>query len=85
MNETTIGIIAGILTSTSVIPQLVKTIKEKKAEDISPVMFIVLFCGTSLWAYYGVLREDWPIIITNAFSTLLTTVMLFLKFRYRKS
>lgn len=84
MKETIVGLIAGILTSTSVLPQLIKTVREKKAEDISPIMFLVLFSGTSLWTYYGVLRDDLPIIITNAFSTLLTTVMLFLKFKYSK-
>ena len=82
INETLIGIVAGILTSTSVVPQLVKTIKEKKAEDISPVMFMVLFAGTSLWAYYGVLKEDLPIIITNTFSSLITVIMLILKFKF---
>jgi MtN3 and saliva related transmembrane protein len=30
-----IGIAAGICTATSLIPQVVKTIKEKKAEDVS--------------------------------------------------
>jgi len=82
INETLIGIVAGTLTSTSVIPQLVKTIKEKKAEDVSPVMFFVLLAGTSIWTYYGVLKEDMPIIITNTFSSLITVIMLFLKFKF---
>ncbi|MDF3078711.1 MAG: hypothetical protein K0S09_2600 [Sphingobacteriaceae bacterium] len=83
MKETIIGIVAGVLTSTSAIPQLVKTFKERKADEISTVMFLVLCIGTSLWAYYGVLREDWPIIITNAFSSLISITMLILKFKFR--
>lgn len=82
INETLVGIVAGIFTSTSVIPQLVKTIKERKAEDVSPFMFIILLTGTSIWTYYGVLKNDLPIIITNAFSSLVTIMMLFLKFRF---
>lgn len=82
INETLIGIVAGIFTSTSVIPQLVKTVREKKAEDVSPLMFLILLTGTSIWTYYGILKEDLPIIITNAFSSLVTIVMLFLKFRF---
>ena len=84
MNETVIGIVAGVLTSTSAIPQLIKTFRERKADEISTVMFLVLFSGTSLWAYYGVLREDWPIIVTNSFSSLVSALMLFLKFRFSK-
>lgn len=82
INETLVGIVAGIFTSTSVIPQLVKTIKERKAEDVSPFMFIILLTGTSIWTYYGVLKNDLPIIITNAFSSLVTIMMLFLKFKF---
>ena len=77
-----IGLTAGILTSCSLLPQLIKTIKMKAAEDISAGMFILLMAGTGLWTYYGVLREDLPLIITNAFSFTLNTTMLILNYRY---
>lgn len=82
INETLIGIVAGACTSTAVIPQLVKTIKEKKAEDVSPLMFFILLTGTSIWTYYGFLKDDLPIIVTNIFSSLVTITMLFMKFRF---
>lgn len=77
-----LGIVAGILTSCSLLPQLIKTIKLRKAEDVSPFMFILLLGGTGLWAYYGILREDFPIIATNAFSFSLNIVMLVLKIKF---
>lgn len=79
-----IGIAAGILTATSLIPQLIKIVKEKKADDVSPLMLIILMAGLGLWATYGILKEDWPIIITNAFSFLLNTVVLFLRYKYSR-
>lgn len=79
-----IGIMAGICTSVSLLPQLIKIIKEKKVEDLSPFMLLILFTGLSLWVYYGVLREDWPIIITNSFSVLINGIMIVLLFRYKK-
>lgn len=79
-----IGIAAGVLTATSLIPQLIKIIKEKKADDVSPMMLIILMGGLGLWTAYGIMKEDWPIIITNAFSFLLNTVVLFLRYRYSK-
>ncbi|HEY1007219.1 MAG TPA: SemiSWEET transporter [Sphingobacteriaceae bacterium] len=78
-----IGLTAGILTSCSLLPQLIKTLRLKEAEHISPGMFILLMAGTGLWTYYGVLREDLPLIITNAFSFSLNCTMLFLNIRYR--
>jgi MtN3 and saliva related transmembrane protein len=78
-----IGLTAGILTSCSLLPQLVKTLKLKETGDMSPGMFVLLMAGTGLWTYYGVLREDLPLIITNAFSFSLNTTMLFLNIRYK--
>ncbi|MDB5120285.1 MAG: hypothetical protein JWN56_1503 [Sphingobacteriales bacterium] len=77
-----IGIVAGVLTSTSMLPQVYKTIKEKNAENISPFMIIILMIGTGTWIYYGVLRDDIPIIATNAFSTLVSCVMLICKVKF---
>jgi MtN3 and saliva related transmembrane protein len=83
MNTTQwIGIAAGVLTSVSMLPQLIKIIKEKKADDVSIVMLSVLISGLALWAVYGFMREDWPIIITNLFSFLLNCVVLFFRIRY---
>ncbi|WP_231426851.1 MULTISPECIES: SemiSWEET family sugar transporter [Pedobacter] len=79
-----IGICAGILTATAVIPQIIKTLRTKKSENISPFMFLVLLSGNGLWLYYGFLIMDWPIIITNAFSFSMDILMLILKYIYRK-
>ena len=78
------GIVAGILTSVSSIPQLVKIFKEKEVEDLSIGMILFLICGIGTWIYYGILRNDWPIIITNLFSLLVNlTFLIFYKF-YKK-
>lgn len=80
-----IGLFAGICTSSSLLPQLIKTIKEKKAEDISKGMLFILMVGVGTWVVYGVLREDMPIILTNSFSMLLNIIMLFLRFKYSRN
>ena len=78
-----IGIVAGICTSSAVIPQLVTTIKKKKASEVSTLMFVVLLTGNALWVYYGIDKKDVPIIATNIFTICLNVVMLFLKFKYK--
>ena len=84
MGTETIGLIAGILTATSLLPQLIKTLRERQSEGISSFIFIMLMAGNGLWAYYGILRDDFPIIITNSFSFVMNVVMLILKIRYSK-
>jgi MtN3 and saliva related transmembrane protein len=79
-----IGLAAGVLTSTSLVPQVVKTIKEKKAEDVSLLMLVVLGMGIALWIVYGVKKNDLPIIATNAFSLLVNITMVILGMKYKK-
>jgi MtN3 and saliva related transmembrane protein len=81
---TVIGLIAGVLSALSMLPQVIKTLKEKKAENVSPVMLIVLIAGLALWIFYGTLKHDLPIMLTNGFSLLLNLCMLFLKWKYGK-
>ena len=78
-----LGLVAGIFTSASLVPQLVKTIKEKKAQDVSVFMFIVLLAGNGLWIYYGLEKEDIAIITTNMLSIGLNIAMLICKFKYK--
>jgi MtN3 and saliva related transmembrane protein len=84
MNWTQIvGLFAGICTSSSLLPQLFKTVKEKKADDISKWMLFVLMTGVATWIVYGILRDDLPIIITNSFSLLLNILMIILRIKYK--
>ncbi len=79
-----VGIVAGIFTSNSLMPQLIKTFKTKTAEEISLVMLITLMLGIGLWIFYGILRKDLPIIITNGFSFMLNIILIVLRVKYKK-
>ena len=79
-----IGIVAGVLTAVSMLPQLLKILKEKKAESVSVWMLVILLLGLGLWTTYGILKKDWPIIATNAFSFLLNLVLMFFRYKYRE-
>ena len=82
-NSIYIGIIAGILTSVSLLPQLIKIIREKNAEAISYMMLIVLMLGISGWIYYGYLKSDLPIIVTNSFSLLVNILIIIFTIKYK--
>ncbi len=78
-----IGITAGVLTATSLMPPLVKLIRDKKPEQVPLGMLSVLLVGLSLWIYYGILKDDWPLIITNCFSVMQNLTMIFLRHKYK--
>jgi len=84
INNEIIGLIAGVLTAASMLPQLIKTIRTKEVEELSIYIFILLLAGTALWTYYGVLKKDLPLITTNAFSFVINAAMITLKILYSK-
>lgn len=83
-NVTLTGIAASIFTAASLLPQLTKVIKEKKAEDVSLWMLLVLFVGLGLWVYYGFLKNDMIIIISNLFSFIVNILLAGFAIKYKK-
>jgi MtN3 and saliva related transmembrane protein len=85
MNEFSlyIGIGAGVCTALSLLPQLFKIIKDKKADDISYFMLFILLAGLGGWIWYGILKNDYPIIITNVFSFLANLLIIAFSIKYK--
>ena len=81
--ETIIGIAASSCTAVSLIPQLAKILKEKKAENVSLLMLLVLFIGLGLWVYYGILKHDLIIIISNSFSFVMNILLTIFSLKYK--
>ena len=79
-----LGFAAAFCTTIAVVPQLYKTLKEKDVEDISLPMFLVLTSGLLMWAIYGTIKGDLPIIVANGVSFTLNSIMIFLYFIYRE-
>lgn len=83
MDTTTlVGLAAGIFTTISFLPQVIKAWKTKSTKDISIGMYIVLGLGLLLWVIYGLGINSTPIILTNAIGLLLTLLVLLLKIKY---
>ncbi|WP_091391357.1 SemiSWEET family sugar transporter [Flavobacterium noncentrifugens] len=81
---TIIGLGAALMTTISNIPQAYKIIKTKETNAVSAWSNIVLFIGLVVWVVYGFLRNDWPIIISNLISAIITAIVIFLKLTSKK-
>jgi MtN3 and saliva related transmembrane protein len=82
---TIIGLGASICTATASIPQLIKIVKCKKANDISIVMLLVLITGLGLWVLYGFLKKDIILMTANAIPFIINILILMFSFRYKNS
>ena len=77
-----IGTIAAVLTTLSFLPQVIKTYKEKNAENLSMLMLVVFFLGVLLWLVYGIVKHSLPLIIANIITGILTVVLIYFKVLY---
>ena len=80
---TYLGLLAGTLTTIAFFPQVIKTWKTKKTEDISLVMFLILCLGIFLWLVYGLIIKDLPLILANGITFLFASIILIFKIKYK--
>jgi MtN3 and saliva related transmembrane protein len=78
-----IGLVAGGLTTTAFLPQVIKTWKSKSAKDLSLGMFLLFSLGVALWLVYGIMVQDVPVIAANLLTLMLASTILFFKFRFK--
>lgn len=83
-DNTTLGFVAAILTTASLLPQTLQTIRTKKTRDISLYTYLALVAGMGMWVIYGVMLQQAPIIAANIVSLLFALPILYLKLRQKK-
>jgi MtN3 and saliva related transmembrane protein len=66
----------------STVPQIRKSLRTRKTDDVSKWLIISLITGLSLWVIYGILKGDIVITIANAIGVTLNIILLALKLRY---
>ena len=78
------GYFAAILTTLAFVPQLIKTLKTKKADDVSLTTLIMFLTGVAAWIIYGIQISSKPILIANTITFLLNFLILVFKLIYSK-
>jgi len=78
-----IGFVAGTLTTLSFVPQVLKTARTRRCDDVSLGMLLAFTAGISLWLVYGLYLHSLPIILANAVTLVLTGAMIVMKVRFR--
>ena len=78
------GYFAAILTTIAFLPQLIKTLKTKKADDVSLVTLIMFISGVGFWIIYGYKISSFPILLANIITFILNFLILISKIYYAK-
>ena len=78
------GYLAAVLTTLAFLPQLIKTLKTRKAEDVSLITLIMFLTGVLSWIIYGYKISSFPILIANIITFILNLLILIFKITFSK-
>ena len=76
-----LGIVAGLCTTGSFLPQVLKTWREGETGAISTRMYVIISVAFVLWLGYGLAIGSWPMVVFNLLNLGLGGVILVLKLR----
>ncbi|WP_372622131.1 SemiSWEET family sugar transporter [Falsiroseomonas sp.] len=76
-----IGGIAGVLTTSAFVPQVVRTWRTRSARDFSLGLLWLLVLGNCLWLTYGALTGSAALVAANVVTVPLTLYLLGMKLR----
>jgi MtN3 and saliva related transmembrane protein len=80
-----LGLAAGLFSTGSLVPQVLRIYKLKSARDISYLFSIFFLAGNILWLSYGVHDHLMPLIFWNALSIIFIGLILLAKILYGKN
>lgn len=76
-----LGTCAAILTTSSFLPQVIKTWKSRSADDFSWAWVASFAAGLFLWLVYGIMISAWPLMAANGLTLLLVLLIGVIKYR----
>ena len=74
-----IGTCAAIASTISFTPQAWKIIKTAETKNISAGMYCITVVAFALWATYGVMLRQWPLVTSNVICLVLSGFILIMK------
>lgn len=78
----TIGYVAGFLAMISFFPQVIKTLRTRRTDDISMGMLLLTLITNILYVIYGSLLELYPIIIMIGIMTCIVILQIILTMKW---
>lgn len=78
----TLGYAAGLLLVISLLPQIHQSWTTKSTRDLSLSRYIIYTFAVALWLFYGIIKQDGPIITLNSVALLLAASILYLKIKH---
>ena len=79
-----LGLFGAFLSAITFIPQVYKAWQTKSTGDLSVWMIFILLANVTTWLVYGIVKEDFAIILANSIILSLSLLLLYFKFIFKK-
>jgi len=79
-----LGLFGAFLSSITFVPQVYKAWKTRSTGDLSYWMLFILLMNVSTWLIYGIVKNDFAIMIANSIILALALVLLYFKISFKK-
>ena len=79
-----VGLFGAFLSAITFIPQVILAYKSKSVGDLSLGMLLIVFTSVIVWLVYGIYLNLLPVIIANSVILLLSLVLLYFKYTFKK-
>ena len=77
-----VGYAAGFLLALCFVPQILKTWRTRRADDVSMRMLLLTLASAILYEVYAGLLGLWPVVVMNGIFAVLVLIEIGLKLRY---
>jgi MtN3 and saliva related transmembrane protein len=78
-----LGFMAGLLTTLSSLPQIIKSARTRSTRDLSLAYLGVVFAGVVMWTIYGALISSVPVMVWDGVSSASIVILIALKLKYK--
>jgi lactoylglutathione lyase len=79
-----IGYAAVAVGASFMLPQVLKSWRTKRADDLSLASGTLYFANSILWLTYGLLIAAWPVAVANALALVISVIQVSLKLKYTR-
>ncbi len=74
-----IGSLAAFCIVFGYLPQTIRTVKTRSTDDLASTTFLLMMIGGALFLVQGVLTNNIPLVVTNALTTTMSTIIFSIK------
>jgi MtN3 and saliva related transmembrane protein len=85
VSEDLIGYVGGAIVACSFFPQILRVIKLKRANEISPFFTFLMLIGCVLWTVYGFSLKLLPMMVLSIINTTQVALLIILKYMYGRT